>query len=148
MSEQKQHSTFDIVVGIATIIGAIAIVQKLFSKDKNDENELHGQQSRDELYKKIKPSYADYQYLDFAKTLNQALMLDATENEQAVYNVFNKFKNVSDLVKTVEFFGTSRKMFTTQYVTLPEAITAYFNDSEKKRLNTILKNKRIDYTFN
>lgn len=147
MSEQKTHSTFDIVVGIATIIGALALIDKFFGKDKNEENDMHGQQSRDELYRKIKPSYADYQYLDWAKALNQALMLDSTEDEQAVYNVFNRFKNVSDLVKTIEFFGTSRKMFTTQYVTLPEAITAYFSDSEKKKLNDILRKKGIDYSF-
>lgn len=147
MSEQKQHSTFDIVVGIATVIGAIAIIAKLFGKDKNEQNEIHGQRSRDDLYRKVKPSFADYQYLDWAKALNQAIMLDSTEDEQAVYNIFNKFKNISDLVKTIEFFGTSRKMFTTQYVTLPEAITAYFSPSERKKLNDILKRKRIDYSF-
>jgi hypothetical protein len=121
MSEQKQHSTFDIVVGIATVIGAIAIISKLFSKDKNDENEMHGQQSRDELYKKIPPSFKDYQYLDWAKSLDIALMKESTEDEDTVYSIFNKFKNISDLVKTIEFFGTSRKMFSTQYITLPEA---------------------------
>lgn len=148
MSEQKQHSTFDIVVGIATVIGALAIIGKLFGKDQNEENEFHGQQSRDDLYKQVKPSFADYQYLDWAKALDTALMKNSTEDEQAVYNIFNKFKNISDLVKTIEFFGTSRKMFTTQYITLPEAITEYFNENEKAKLNLILKKKRIDYQFN
>ncbi len=147
MSEQKQHSTFDIVVGIATVIGAIAIIGKLFGKDQNEENEFAGQQSRDDLYKRVKPSYEDFKYLDWAKTLDNAIMQSSTEDEDAVYNIFRKMKNISDVAKLVEFFGTSRKMFTTQYVTLPQAINEYFNPSEKKILNNILAARKIDYSF-
>lgn len=146
MSEEKQ-TPWGLIVGIATVIGALAFLAKLFGKDTNEQHEATGQGSRDDLYKQVKPSYADYQYLDWAKILNTSLMLNSTEDEQAVYNVFNKFKNISDLVKTIEFFGTSRKMFTTQYITLPEAIAELFDASEKKKLNDILRKKRIDYSF-
>ena len=146
MSEEKQ-TPWGLIVGVATVIGALAFLAKLFGKDKNDENDTRGQQSRDDLYKRVKPSFEDYQYLDWAKVLNTALMLNSTEDEDAVYNVFRKFKNVSDLVKTIEFFGTSRKMFSTQYLTLPEAITEYFSKGEKQILNNILRKKRIDYSF-
>ena len=74
-------------------------------------------------------------------------MEDSTEDEQAVYNVFNKMKNLSDVAKTIEFFGTKRKMFSTQYITLPQAITEYFSEGEKRTLNNILAKKRIDYSF-
>ena len=146
MSEEKQ-TPWGLILSVATIISAIAFLSKIFGKDVNEENDARGQQSRDDLYKRVKPSFEDYQYLDWAKKLNTALMLNSTEDEQAVYNIFNRFKNVSDLVKTIEFFGTSRKMFTTQYITLPEAITELFNDGEKAVLNKILAKKKIDYRF-
>ena len=146
MSEEKQ-TPWGLIVGVATVIGALAFLAKLFGKDKGEELDGRGQQSRDDLYKRVKPSFEDYQYLDWAKVLNTALMLNSTEDEDAVYNVFRKFKNVSDLVKTIEFFGTSRKMFSTQYLTLPEAITEYFSKGEKQILNNILRKKRIDYSF-
>lgn len=147
MSEEKQ-TPWGLIVGVATVIGALAFLAKLFGKDENETNAASGQQSRDDLYKRVKPSFEDYQYLDWANALKVALMQDSTEDEQAVYNIFNKFKNVSDLVKTIEFFGTDRKMFSTQYITLPMAITEYFSESEKQKLNNILRKKRIDYSFN
>lgn len=146
MSEEKQ-TPWALIVSIATIIGAVAFLSKIFGKDEQEQLDARGQQSRDDLYKRIPPSYDDYQYLDWAKKLNTALMLNSTEDENMVYNVFRRFKNISDLVKTIEFFGTSRKMFSTQYITLPEAIEEYFDDSEKLVLNKILASKKIDYRF-
>ena len=85
--------------------------------------------------------------MDWANTLDVALMQDSTEDEAAVYNVFNKMKNISDVAKLIEFFGTKRKLFSTQYITLPQAITVYFSKGEKQTLNNILAKKRIDYSF-
>jgi hypothetical protein len=146
MSEEKQ-TPWGLILSVATIISAIAFLSKIFGKDESEMLDERGQQSRDDLYKRVKPSFEDYQYLDWAKKLNTALMLNSTEDEDAVYAVFNRFKNISDLVKTIEFFGTSRKMFSTQYITLPEAITEYFTKGEKAILNKILAKKRIDYQF-
>ena len=146
MSEEKQ-TPWGLILSVATIISAIAFLSKIFGKDESEMLDERGQQSRDDLYKRVKPSFEDYQYLDWAKKLNTALMLNSTEDEDAVYAVFNRFKNISDLVKTIEFFGTSRKMFSTQYITLPEAITEYFSNGEKAVLNKILAKKKIDYQF-
>jgi hypothetical protein len=146
MAEEK-NNTFNLIVGIATVIGAIAIVAKLFSKDSDDKNDDKAERSKEDLYKKIKPSYPDHTYLEWGKQLNTALMLNSTEDENKVYKIFGRFKNVSDYLKTVEFFGTRRKLFTTQYITLPEAIDEYFSDSEKHKLNQILNQKRIGVSF-
>ena len=105
MSEEKQ-TPWGLILSVATILSAIAFLSKIFGKDVNEENEASGQRSRDDLYKRVKPSFEDYQYLDWAKKLNTALMLNSTEDEDAVYKIFNRFKNISDLVKTIEFFGT------------------------------------------
>jgi len=145
--EDGRETPWQLILSIATIIAAVAFLAKIFGKDVNDENDQRGQRSREDLYKKTKPSFADYRYLDWAKTLTTALMLNSTEDEDAVYKVFNRMRNLSDVVKTIDFFGTKRKMFTTQYITLPEAIAEYFNPNEKKKLNDILAKKRIDYTF-
>jgi hypothetical protein len=129
MSEEKQ-TPWGLILSVATIISAIAFLSKIFGKDESEMLDERGQQSRDDLYKRVKPSFEDYQYLDWAKKLNTALMLNSTEDEDAVYAVFNRFK-----------------MFSTQYITLPEAITEYFTKGEKAILNKILAKKRIDYQF-
>lgn len=146
MSGEKKHSTWEIILGVATILAALAFLAKVFGKSES-EQEIEGQRSREDLYTKIKPSHPDFKFLDWANTLDNALMQGATEDEQAVYNIFNKIKNVSDVAKLIEFFGTKRKMFTTQYITLPQAINEYFSESEKQKLNNILLNKKISYSF-
>lgn len=145
MSEKKQ-TPWELILGVATIIAALAFLAKIFGKSESEEEQA-GQRSREDLYKRIPPSYDDFKYLDWANTLDVALMQDSTEDEAAVYNVFNRMKNISDVAKLIEFFGTKRKLFSTQYITLPQAITEYFNDGEKQTLNKILLKKRIDYTF-
>ena len=146
MSNEEKQTPWGLILGVATILSALAFLAKIFGKSESEEEEA-GQRSREDLYKKIKPSYEDFKYLDWANTLDVALMQDSTEDEQAVYNVFNKMKNISDVAKLIEFFGTKRKLFSTQYITLPQAITEYFSDGEKRTLNKILLKKRIDYTF-
>jgi hypothetical protein len=146
MSNEKKQTPWELILGIATIIAALAFLAKIFGKSESEEEQA-GQRSREDLYKKIKPSYEDFKYLDWANTLDEALMQNSTEDEDAVYSVFNRMKNISDVAKLIEFFGTKRKLFTTQYVTLPQAITVYFSKGEKQTLNKILAKKRIDYSF-
>ena len=74
-------------------------------------------------------------------------MQSATEDEAAVYNVFNRMKNISDVNKTIEAFGTKRQMFTTHYLSLPQAINENFSKGEIKKLNAILSLKNINYSF-
>ena len=146
-NNQKQ-TPWGLILTAATILSALAFLSKIFGKDPKDEkNEDANNRAKEDLYKTIPPSYKDFQYLDWANALDVALMQDSTENEQTVYNVFNRMKNISDVAKLIEFFGEKRKLFSTQYITLPSAITEYFNEDEKKKLNLILLRKKIDYRF-
>lgn len=144
---KKEQSIWEIIIGVATIIGAIAFLVKIFSKNEEERVEQESKQSKKDLYGLVKPSYPEYRYYDWSKILETALMSNSTEDEDAVYSVFEKMKNISDVSKLVDAFGTKRKMFTTQYISLPQAIAEYFNPNEKKKLNNILSKKRIDYTF-
>ena len=146
MSENKK-SPIEIIATILSIIVAIVFLSKLIKRDENEEIAEGAKKSRKSIYDKIPPSYEDYRYKDFADTLDTAIMQSATEDEQAVYNVFGKMKNISDVNKTIEAFGTKREMFTTHYLTLPQAITENFSKGEIKKLNAILSLKNIDYTF-
>lgn len=146
MSENKK-SPIEIIATILSIIVAIVFLSKLIKRDENEEIAEGAKKSRKSIYDKIPPSYEDYRYKDFADTLDTAIMQSATEDEQAVYNVFGKMKNISDVNKTIEAFGTKRQMFTTHYLTLPQAITENFSKGEIKKLNAILSLKNIDYTF-
>ena len=146
MSNEEKQTPWGLILGVATIISALAFLAKIFGKSESEEEEA-GQRSREDLYKRIPPSYEDFKYLDWANTLDEALMQNSTEDEDAVYSVFKRMKNISDVAKLIEFFGEKRKMFTTQYITLPQAITVYFSKGEKQTLNNILAKKRIDYSF-
>ena len=144
MSDQKQHSTFDVIVGIATVIGAIAIVSKLFSRDKEEEK---ADRSREGLYKEIPPTKRDFVYKDWADTLDNALNHNITEDENAVYAVFAQMKNISDVNKTIQAYGARRAFFSMAQYTLPQIINNTFSRDEKKALNGILARKGISYSF-
>lgn len=146
MNDNERQTPWGLILTAATIISALAFLAKIFGKDES-EQEDDGQRSREDLYKKVPPTYEDFKYLDWANSLDIALMQDSSEDEQAVYNVLNRMKNISDVAKLIEFFGTKRKLFSTQYITLPMAITEYFNEDEKAKANKILSSKRINYSF-
>lgn len=133
-----------VVFGIITIISIIAFLMKIFGKSQVEESAAR---SRHKQYLKVRPSYADYIYKDFADVLDSALLRYVTEDEDAVYGIFRDTKNISDVNKLIEAFGTRRQMFSTYQVTLPQAIAIMFNAGEKKKLNGILTGKGINYVF-
>lgn len=144
MSETKDKSTFEIVVGVATIIAAIAFLVKIFGRSEADK-------SRDELYKSIKPNYTDFQYSDWADILETALKEGLSEDEDAVYAVFQRMRNISDLNKLIQAFGRRRTYFSVttgiKWTSLPEMIHEFFNSKEINHVNDILKSKGISYRF-
>ncbi|MGZ4063934.1 MAG: hypothetical protein ACXVP0_13250 [Bacteroidia bacterium] len=145
MSDKR--STFDTIVGAATIISAIFLLSKIFGRSEEEELRDDAHKSRQKEYGKTKPSFADYVYKDFAESLTVALTDGTTEDEKVVYSVFEKMRNISDVLKTIEAFGHQRVLFTAKTISLPEAITELFSQSEKGKLNRILKGKGIDYVF-
>jgi len=140
--------TAKFLLSTLTIVWAVKFISDIFGKDKGqEERQDKANRASEEIYKKFPPSFTDNQYFDWANTLDNAILGGIDEDEVTVAEIFSKFKNASDLIKTNEFFGTRRMQRTMQYVTLGEAISHYFSPSEKKVLNTILKNKKINYSF-
>ena len=132
-----------VVLGIAGAIGIIAFLIKIFGRNFDKDAEA----SRRESYSRIRPTYPDYVYKDFADTLDTAILRESSEDENAVYGVFEKCRNISDVNKIIEAFGKRRQMFTLTWIGLPAAINNYFSFKEKVKLNGILAKKGIKYQF-
>lgn len=146
MSDEKQGvSTWNVIVGVATVIGAIAFLVKIFGKSESEQKEADAKKSRKKTYKAL--TYEDYQYKDWADILVQALLPDLTEDEEAVYDVFRDQKTVGDINKLIEYFDTQRQLFTLNYISLPVAIATYLSKGEKEKLNGIIHDNGINYTF-
>lgn len=62
-------------------------------------------------------------------------------DEEAVYDVFNRINNGADLHKLISVYGTREDL------TLDQAMVDELNNSELKKVNTILANKGINYQF-
>lgn len=144
MKEFFANKNVNMILGIISVIGIVSFLMRIFGKD---EVERKAERSRNLVYLKVRPSYPFYRYKDFADVLDTALLRQATEDEDAVYSIFEEFKNISDVNKTIEAFGTRRQMFSTLYITLPQAIATTFSEKEKKKLNGILESKGIQYVF-
>lgn len=142
---KKQYSMFEILVGIASVIGAIAFLVKIFGKSDEEKVEKEAKESREDTYKDL--SYPAFRYKDWADQLDTALMEGATEDEETVYNVFRKMKTMGDINKLIDAFGDHRQMLTLSWITLPQAISTYMSKSEIKKLNGIISDNGIDYTF-
>ena len=139
-----QNRKVQFVLGIVGVIGLITLLSKMFGKS---ETEQKAQSSREMMYKKIPPSFTDADYADAAEILAGALAEGVTENEQAVYDVFKRIKNISDVYKLIEFYDTHRIEFEIGGSSLPNTIVKLFSKSERKVLNDILKYKGIEYEF-
>lgn len=143
--EKKGLSTFQLIVGIATIIGAIAFLVKIFGGGEEGETKRSVKRSRKKTYGNL--TYQDFQYKDWAEVLVGALVSSEVEDEQAVYDVFEKQKTIGDINKLIEYFGTEREMYTATWSTLPMFISRLFSKAEKKKLNGIISGNGIDYSF-
>lgn len=141
-----------IVLGIAGIIGLVSLLAKVFGKSdvdkKRDENMKKGQQARQDKYKKVPPSYSDNVYEDYADALHNALGAELYEDEDTVFTIFKKMKNISDVNKLIDFYGHPRVAGTMLRLSLPSIISRVFNASEKAKLNKILSDRKINYRFN
>ena len=90
------------------------------------------------------PTLSESEYVVLCSKLEAAAKGPGTD-ENAIYNVFNKMNNTADVLKLVSVYGTRDGQ------TLPEMIRAELSDSwpfnEIKKLNKILSDKGIAYTF-
>lgn len=62
-------------------------------------------------------------------------------DEDAIYSVFLNLKTKGDVLYLIQVFGVK------DHETLVQWITSELNSKERTKLNSILANKNIDYTF-
>lgn len=105
-------------------------IQRDAEKEKN-ENEL---------------TYQASQYLSYADRLEMA-MQPLNDNEDAIYDVFSKMRNKSDVLYLIEAFGKRRQSYTIGKVGLNTFLNYQLNDSEREHINEILQRNDIDYKF-
>ena len=142
-----ENKNVKIILGIAAVISLLMLINKLFSKSEEELNNEKALKSRRGTYKDVPPSYPDYVYQDYADSLQDALAVDLTEDEETVYSIFSAMKNISDVNKLIEFYGKRRLASSIGGRSLPETISKLFNPSEKAKLNGILRKKGINYKF-
>lgn len=157
MSEEKENNTGKalefgkLALQAIALITAIKFISDVMGRGKageeSDDNEAAAKRARANLFKVVPPTYNDQIYRDYADTLDKAILRQTTEDEQAIYSIFQQMKNISDIGKLIEFFGHRREMFTTYYISLPQAIHEFMNEKEKDTINYILRSKKIDYKF-
>ena len=135
------------VIAIVVIIVVVALLLYFFwGKIKGLFNSLTGKvQANAELSEhqaqtgeQLTLSSAEYSRL--AEKLYKAVKGLGTD-ENSVYTVFNALGNKADLLKLIAVFGTKDDM------TLAEWLYDDLNARELAKVNTILANKGIDYTF-
>lgn len=136
------------VVGV-TIYAVYKISQKVGGDEEQDKKEDKDIVSELEKESKKKPaSYPASQFKTFANGIETA-GFDVGTDEDAIYNIFRKLKNNTDYLmlltawgkpnRTVYDWGIGRKM------TLPQYLRYELDNTEIKKVNTILQSKGITY---
>lgn len=85
-------------------------------------------------------SYSNSEYNSMASRIYAAVKGPGTD-EETIYAQFNKLKTKADLLKLIAAFGTKDEM------TLSEWLADDLNNSEINKVNEILANAGIDYSF-
>lgn len=110
-------------------------------KAKNADNKsISGEISKSQL------TYEPSQYISFADRL-QTAMFGFTDDEEAVYDVFSKMRNKSDLLQLITTFGNRRLIWTIGTAGLSVWINTRLSSSEIQRINEILARNNINYSF-
>lgn len=85
-------------------------------------------------------SYSTSEYNSMAARIYAAVKGPGTD-EDTIYAQFNKLKTKADLLRLIAAFGTKDEM------TLSEWLADDLNNSEINKVNNILANSGIDYSF-
>lgn len=136
MKQQLTKIAIIIVIAIVIIyLSKSALVKvKDYINDTSIGNKLNKQIDGSQL------SYTSNQYEDFAKRLVNAMDGIGTD-EESVYNVFRAMKTRSDVIKLISVFGSRNGG------TLSEWLYDDFNSNGINKINSILKELNIEYSF-
>lgn len=146
-----------IAIWIVVAVVVIWLGRKLWNKvvEWSDRKKLVEEMGQDIVTTEL--SYNDAQYLQFAETVYQALN-DKTSgfwgvDQDKIYEVYDKMKNGSDILKLHDKFG-SRAIDASWTMggkdgsyTLAAAIPVFLTKSQLRKLNSILAENGIDFSY-
>lgn len=157
-NDLPQWSKGVVVVGTLGIltIGALSFRKKIMkdaNRKKNAAEVTYAKKALTELAKKgIRPTFDDTQYESFSAKLVSAFDDCGTDNA-AVYGVFDKMKNIADILKLIavydrrKFKGCFSSYFDYENLTLSGSLSYEMTNSEISKINSILSKKGINYNF-
>lgn len=139
-----KYKIYIIIIAIVAVlaIGTWAVLKFTSLGKKMDERiveEKLGKALDSEIAKEavtLTPADAEL----YAQRLYTAMKGMGTD-EDAIYSVFLNLKTKGDVLYLIQVFGVK------DHETLVQWITSELNSKERAKLNSILANKNIDYTF-
>lgn len=146
------------VAGVAIVYFTTKSIIKSIKKKKEEQDNKDlldaTEREKRELEKQgIKQMVSNAQLEAFSQKLVEAFN-DCGTTESSVYAVFNGLKNKADLMQLIKIYGTrpysgcaAQFEWGDMNYTLPRAIESELDDTERKKVNDILRKKGIDYTF-
>ena len=146
------------VAGVAIVYFTTKSIIKSIKKKKEEQDNkdlLDATEREKQALEKqgIKQMVSNAQLEAFSQKLVEAFN-DCGTTESSVYAVFNGLKNKADLLQLIKIYGTrpysgcfAQGEFGDFNYSLPRAIESELDDSERKKVNDILRKKAIDYTF-
>jgi hypothetical protein len=136
----KDKLTTILIFAIIGVVGYF-LAKKLYVKVLGIINQQkYSNELDNELIKGKKLSYSENLYQSYANKLYAAMKGLGTD-EKAIFAVFNAMNNKADLLKILTVFGTRDNM------SLNEWIYDDLSLSDINKINTILANKGIEYSF-
>lgn len=130
-------------------LGAIGFIGwKIYKKIQENKDTKDTRSDEKDLAREGQvPSYPQSAYSSFANRIEQAGFAIGGTNEDAIYSVFNQMKNDLDIILLIKAFGKRRIEFSFQKGDLSAFLESELNDSEIKKVNSILESKKIKFRF-
>lgn len=134
------------------VLGGVGIAAyQIYKWYKNNQlqDEIDKKAAEIKAYNKagIVASFPDGQYVAWGKMINDELNSPFNIDEDKIYNVFRKFKNIVDVYKLQSAITYTQGIIWKQSGTLDEQLAYYLSDSDIDIINKILASKNIAYTF-
>ena len=140
-TEPKQVLKWAIIIFI--IIIALRFGAPLIKSTWNQFKKSSETRSIEELENNINNNKLSYQLAEYSLMANSLFtaMDGMGTNEQVIYNVFNRLKNIDDLYQLITSFGVKSDQ------TLQQWLIADLSSSELEKVNQLLSSKNINFQF-
>ena len=142
----KEMTTKDVIkwtVIIFILIIAFKFAAPLLKSLWNQLKKSSETKSIEELENSINNNKLSYQLAEYSLMANSLFtaMDGMGTNEQVIYNVFNRLKNIDDLYQLITSFGVKDDQ------TLQQWLISDLSSSELEKVNQILSMKNINFQF-